>query len=76
MSDLVPAFYVVADGKKYGPFFNELNQEAKRLKHLKGITIIHVMLKAPEEKKSKKRKKSHPELFNEVASDPCKGRRR
>ena len=62
----VPAFFLNVDGKRYGPFFNQNDEKVNNLMHMKGVTVDHVMMNAPKEKKVKKKKAVHPSLLDGI----------
>ena len=44
VKNLVSAFYIIADGKKYGPFHTRTEEKVGRLLHLKGIEVDYCMV--------------------------------
>lgn len=56
MSELVQAFYLDVDGKRYGPYVSSEEDRVKRLMHLKGVKVSPVMIDKAAFKKQKVKK--------------------
>jgi hypothetical protein len=42
--NLVSAFYLTVDGKRYGPFHTRNEQKMERLMHRRGVTVEYAMV--------------------------------
>jgi hypothetical protein len=42
--NLVSAFYITVDGKRYGPFHTRNEQRMERLMHRKGVEVSYAMV--------------------------------
>ncbi|HBA72226.1 MAG TPA: hypothetical protein DCZ63_08580 [Geobacter sp.] len=67
----VKHFFIIVDGKKYGPYLDERRKEFSSLEHKRGVEILTMWLKpVPSPPKPRKTKQQHPSLLEEVGFVP------